>query len=86
MPGDHLAWVGDNPVMGAAPTGSDGWSLTDLEAAVAEFDDGLRGSSASDELRAELSDRFREVAVLDPDDPGTSDCLLLTPVPVTEAG
>ena len=37
---------------------------------VAGFDDGLRESGASGELRAELSDRFREIAVLDPDDPG----------------
>ena len=59
-----------------APTGPEWWlqNLANLEDMVADFDDGLRGSGASGEVRAELSDRFREVALLHPDDPSLDLC------------
>ena len=44
-------------------------SLAEEEADLAAFDAGLRESGVSGEVRAELSDRFRELELLGPDDP-----------------
>lgn len=49
-------------------TGPDRWA--EVEDGVAEFDDLLHQMGASGELRAELSDRLREVALLPAGDPG----------------
>ena len=51
-------------------SGPDGWRYPgDLEEDLAALDDALRELGASGELRAKVSDQWREIALLAPDNP-----------------